>query len=143
MSMIPTQDRAPAAAVGLGLLPELKGPKIRRPSRSGCRRIQTFSLVDLSFTAARKTSVEEIHGAGQGGGPGRARLSGESSPYQRRNAVCRWISITILRHPTYDAHSDQVIEGTMVKGLFVVTTMSGDFSKPPCSIPRWLGREAP
>src|SRR5471032_1904827 len=58
MSMIPTKTGA-AAAVGL-VLPELKGKfdgfAIRVPTIN-------VSLVDLSFTAARKTSVEEIHGA--------------------------------------------------------------------------------
>jgi glyceraldehyde 3-phosphate dehydrogenase len=58
MSMIPTKTGA-AAAVGL-VLPELKGKidgfAIRVPTIN-------VSLVDLSFVAARKTSVEEIHGA--------------------------------------------------------------------------------
>ena len=57
MSMIPTKTGA-AAAVGL-VLPELKGKidgfAIRVPTIN-------VSLVDLSFTAARKTTVEEIHG---------------------------------------------------------------------------------
>ena len=56
MSMIPTKTGA-AAAVGL-VLPELKGKidgfAIRVPTIN-------VSLVDLSFTAARKTSAEEIH----------------------------------------------------------------------------------
>src|SRR6185312_4757695 len=56
MSMIPTKTGA-AAAVGL-VLPELKGKidgfAIRVPTIN-------VSLVDLSFTAARKTTVEEIH----------------------------------------------------------------------------------
>ena len=58
MSMIPTKTGA-AAAVGL-VLPELKGKidgfAIRVPTIN-------VSLVDLSFTAARKTSVEEMHAA--------------------------------------------------------------------------------
>jgi len=58
MSMIPTKTGA-AAAVGL-VLPELKGKidgfAIRVPTIN-------VSLVDLSFTAARKTSVEEINAA--------------------------------------------------------------------------------
>ena len=56
MSMIPTKTGA-AAAVGL-VLPELKGKldgfAIRVPTIN-------VSLVDLSFTAARKTSVAEIN----------------------------------------------------------------------------------
>src|ERR1700747_3282123 len=58
MSMIPTKTGA-AAAVRL-VLPELKGKidgfAIRVPTIN-------VSLVDLSFTAARKTSVEEINAA--------------------------------------------------------------------------------
>ena len=58
MSMIPTKTGA-AAAVGL-VLPELKGKidgfAIRVPTIN-------VSLVDLSFTAARKTTVEEIQRA--------------------------------------------------------------------------------
>src|SRR6202050_4718418 len=58
MSMIPTKTGA-AAAVGL-VLPELKGKidgfSIRVPTIN-------VSLVDFTFTAARKTTVEEIHGA--------------------------------------------------------------------------------
>src|SRR5580698_11151747 len=58
MSMIPTKTGA-AAAVGL-VLPELKGKidgfSIRVPTIN-------VSLVDFSFTAARKTSVDEIHDA--------------------------------------------------------------------------------
>jgi glyceraldehyde 3-phosphate dehydrogenase len=56
MSMIPTKTGA-AAAVGL-VLPALKGKldgfAIRVPTIN-------VSLVDLSFDAARKTSVEEIN----------------------------------------------------------------------------------
>ncbi len=58
MSMIPAKTGA-AAAVGL-VLPELKGKidgfAIRVPTIN-------VSLVDLSFAAARKTSVQEIHDA--------------------------------------------------------------------------------
>src|SRR6202042_1373156 len=58
MSMIPTKTGA-AASVGL-VMPELKGKldgfSIRVPTIN-------VSLVDLSFSAARKTSVDEIHGA--------------------------------------------------------------------------------
>src|SRR6201997_267589 len=58
MSMIPTKTGA-AAAVGL-VLPELKGKidgfAIRVPTIN-------VSLVDLSFNAARKTSVDEINAA--------------------------------------------------------------------------------
>ena len=57
MSMIPTKTGA-AAAVGL-VLPELNGKldgfSIRVPTIN-------VSLVDLSFTAARDTNVDEIHG---------------------------------------------------------------------------------
>src|SRR5580692_6815737 len=57
MSQIPTKTGA-AAAVGL-VLPALKGKldgfSVRVPTIN-------VSLVDLSFIAARKTSVEEVHG---------------------------------------------------------------------------------
>src|SRR5260370_19318336 len=57
MSMIPTETGA-AAAVGL-VMPELKG-KIDGFSI----RVPTINVpfVDFTFTAARKTTVDEIHG---------------------------------------------------------------------------------
>ena len=73
MSMIPTKTGA-AAAVGL-VLPELKGKidgfAIRVPTIN-------VSLVDLSFVAARKTTVDEINSvvkaAANGAAQGRACL---------------------------------------------------------------------
>ena len=77
--MIPTKTGA-AAAVGL-VLPELKGKidgfAIRVPTIN-------VSLVDLTFNAARKTTVEEINAAASRRRPtGRSR---ESSP----TTISRW-----------------------------------------------------
>ena len=106
MSMIPTKTGA-AAAVGL-VLPELKGKidgfAIRVPTIN-------VSLVDLSFTAARKTSVEEIHGAikAAAGGPLKGILAYNDAPL---------VSVDFNHDPassTYDATLTKVIEGTLVK----------------------------
>jgi glyceraldehyde 3-phosphate dehydrogenase len=106
MSMIPTKTGA-AAAVGL-VLPELKGKidgfAIRVPTIN-------VSLVDLSFTAARKTSVEEIHGAvkAAAGGQLAGILAYSDAPL---------VSVDFNHDPassTYDATLTKVIEGTMVK----------------------------
>ena len=93
MSMIPTKTGA-AAAVGL-VLPELKGKidgfAIRVPTIN-------VSLVDLSFTAARKTSVRGNSRCHQGG---RERAAQGHSGLQRSSRWCRWTSITIpLPRPT-------------------------------------------
>ena len=106
MSMIPTKTGA-AAAVGL-VLPELKGKidgfAIRVPTIN-------VSLVDLSFTAARKTTVEEIHGAvkAAAGGQLQGILAYSDAPL---------VSVDFNHDPassTYDATLTKVIEGTMVK----------------------------
>jgi glyceraldehyde 3-phosphate dehydrogenase len=106
MSMIPTKTGA-AAAVGL-VLPELKGKidgfAIRVPTIN-------VSLVDLSFTAARKTSVEEIHGAVKAAAAGQLQgiLAYNDAPL---------VSVDFNHDPassTYDATLTKVIEGTMVK----------------------------
>src|SRR6202161_3466397 len=106
MSMIPTKTGA-AAAVGL-VLPELKGKidgfAIREPTIN-------VSLVDLSFTAARKTSVEEIHGAvkAAAGGALQGILAYSDAPL---------VSVDFNHDPassTYDATLTKVIEGTLVK----------------------------
>jgi glyceraldehyde 3-phosphate dehydrogenase len=88
MSMIPTKTGA-ASAVGL-VLPELKGKfdgfAIRVPTIN-------VSLVDLSFTSGRKTSVEEINDA-------------------------PLVSVDFNHDPassTYDATLTKVIQGTLVK----------------------------
>ena len=87
MSMIPTKTGA-AAAVGL-VLPELKGKL-----DGFAMRVPTInvSLVDLTFTAKRATTVEEINKALQGGGRGRPAARA-SSPTPRRR-WCRWTSTT-------------------------------------------------
>ena len=106
MSMIPTKTGA-AAAVGL-VLPELKGKidgfAIRVPTIN-------VSLVDLSFVAARKTTVEEINGAikAAANGPMKGILAYNDAPL---------VSVDFNHDPassTYDATQTKVIEGTLVK----------------------------
>jgi glyceraldehyde 3-phosphate dehydrogenase len=106
MSMIPTKTGA-AAAVGL-VLPELKGKfdgfAVRVPTIN-------VSLVDLSFTAKRATSVEEINAAMQkaAAGPLKGVLAYTDAPL---------VSIDFNHDPassTYDATMTKVIEGTLVK----------------------------
>ena len=92
MSQIPAKTGA-AAAVGL-VLPELKGKldgfAVRVPTIN-------VSLVDLTFTAKRATSVEEIHQAmkeaAHGQPQGHSRL-------QRRCRWCRWISTATRTLPS-------------------------------------------
>jgi glyceraldehyde 3-phosphate dehydrogenase len=106
MSMIPTKTGA-AAAVGL-VLPELKGKidgfAIRVPTIN-------VSLVDLSFTAGRKTSVEEINAAVKKAADGELKgvLAYSDAPL---------VSVDFNHDPassTYDATLTKVIQGTMVK----------------------------
>jgi glyceraldehyde 3-phosphate dehydrogenase len=106
MSMIPTKTGA-ASAVGL-VMPELKGKidgfAIRVPTIN-------VSLVDLSFTAARKTSVEEIHAAVKTAAAGALKgiLAYSDQPL---------VSVDFNHDPassTYDATLTKVIEGTLVK----------------------------
>jgi len=106
MSMIPAKTGA-AAAVGL-VLPELKGKidgfAIRVPTIN-------VSLVDLSFTASRKTSVQEIHDAikAAANGPLKGILAYNDQPL---------VSVDFNHDPassTYDATLTKVMEGTLVK----------------------------
>jgi glyceraldehyde 3-phosphate dehydrogenase len=106
MSMIPTKTGA-AAAVGL-VLPELKGKfdgfAIRVPTIN-------VSLVDLSFTAGRKTSVEEISAAVKKAAEGHLKgiLAYSDAPL---------VSVDFNHDPassTYDATLTKVIQGTLVK----------------------------
>jgi glyceraldehyde 3-phosphate dehydrogenase len=106
MSMIPTKTGA-AAAVGL-VLPELKGKidgfAIRVPTIN-------VSLVDLSFNAARKTTVEEINAAIKRAASGELRgiLAYNDAPL---------VSVDFNHDPassTYDATLTKVIQGTLVK----------------------------
>src|SRR5580698_1223517 len=106
MSMIPTKTGA-AAAVGL-VLPELNGKldgfSIRVPTIN-------VSFVDLTFTAARKTTVEEIHGAIKAAANGALKgiLAYNDQPL---------VSVDFNHDPassTYDATLTKVIEGTLVK----------------------------
>src|SRR5580692_11325219 len=106
MSQIPTKTGA-AAAVGL-VLPALKGKldgfSVRVPTIN-------VSLVDLSFIAARKTSVEEIHGLARAASKGALKgiLAYNDQPL---------VSVDFNHDPassTYDATLTKVIDGTMVK----------------------------
>jgi glyceraldehyde 3-phosphate dehydrogenase len=106
-SMIPTKTGA-AAAVGL-VLPELNGKldgfAVRVPTIN-------VSLVDLSFTAKRATSIEEINKAmkeAAASGPLKGILAYTDGPL---------VSIDFNHDPassTYDATMTKVIDGTMVK----------------------------
>ncbi len=106
MSMIPTKTGA-AAAVGL-VMPELKGKidgfSIRVPTIN-------VSLVDFTFTAARKTTVEEIHAAIKEGANGTLKgiLAYNDQPL---------VSVDFnhdAASSTYDATLTKVMEGTLVK----------------------------
>ncbi|GAC1302783.1 MAG: type I glyceraldehyde-3-phosphate dehydrogenase [Steroidobacteraceae bacterium] len=106
MSMIPTKTGA-AAAVGL-VLPELKGKidgfAIRVPTIN-------VSLVDLSFTAARKTSTGEIDSIIKKAADGDLKgiLAYNDAPL---------VSVDFNHDPassTYDATLTKVIQGTLVK----------------------------
>jgi glyceraldehyde 3-phosphate dehydrogenase len=106
MSMIPTKTGA-AAAVGL-VLPDLKGKidgfAIRVPTIN-------VSIVDLSFSAARKTTVEEINAAVKKAANGELKgiLAYNEAPL---------VSVDFNHDPassTYDATLTKVIQGTMVK----------------------------
>lgn len=106
MSMIPTKTGA-AAAVGL-VLPELKGKldgfAIRVPTIN-------VSLVDLSFVAARKTSVDEINKIVKAAADGAFNgiLAFNDQPL---------VSVDFNHDPassTYDSSLTKVIEGTLVK----------------------------
>jgi glyceraldehyde 3-phosphate dehydrogenase len=105
-SMIPTKTGA-AAAVGL-VLPELKGKldgfAIRVPTIN-------VSLVDLSFTAARSTSLDEINGAIKAAavGPLKGILAYNDQPL---------VSVDFnhdAASSTYDATLTKVIQGSLVK----------------------------
>src|SRR5665213_2610088 len=106
MSQIPTKTGA-AAAVGL-VLPELNGKldgfAIRVPTIN-------VSLVDLSFTAARKTTVEEIHATVKAAASGALKgiLAYTDQPL---------VSVDFNHDPassTYDSSLTKVIDGTLVK----------------------------
>ena len=106
MSMIPTKTGA-AAAVGL-VLPELKGLldgfAVRVPTIN-------VSLVDLSFTAKRATTVEEVNGIlrAAAGGSLRGILEYTEEPL---------VSVDFNHNPasgTVDAQLTKVVGGTLVK----------------------------
>ncbi len=106
MSMIPTKTGA-AAAVGL-VLPELKGKldgfAVRVPTIN-------VSLVDLTFTPARKTSIEEINGLMKSAAAGALKgiLTYSDGPL---------VSVDFNHDPassTYDATLTKTIDGSLVK----------------------------
>jgi glyceraldehyde 3-phosphate dehydrogenase len=107
MSMIPTKTGA-AAAVGL-VLPALRGKfdgfAVRVPTIN-------VSLVDLTFTAARATTVDEINGlmkAAAAAGPLKGVLAYTDAPL---------VSIDYnhdAHSSTYDATMTKVTGGTLVK----------------------------
>lgn len=108
MSQIPTSTGA-AAAVGL-VLPELKG-KLDGFSM----RVPTInvSVVDLTFTASRATSVEEVNAVVKAAAEGRMKgvLAYNEAPL---------VSIDFNHNPhssIFDASLTKVMEGNLVKVL--------------------------
>jgi len=106
MSMIPTKTGA-AAAVGL-VLPELNG-KLDGYSM----RVPTInvSVIDLSFTSARETNIDEINQLMKQAaeGPLKGVLAYNEAPL---------VSVDFNHDPasaTFDASLTKVIEGTLVK----------------------------
>ncbi len=108
MSMIPTKTGA-AAAVGL-VLPELNGKldgfAVRVPTIN-------VSLVDLTFTAARATSVEEVNAIMKAAAQGALKgvLEYNDGPL---------VSVDFNHNPascTFDATLTKVTGGTLVKAL--------------------------
>lgn len=106
MSMIPTKTGA-AAAVGL-VLPELNGKldgyAVRVPTIN-------VSMVDLTFQAARETSIEEINSLMKDAAEGALKgvLAYNNEPL---------VSIDFNHDPassTYDAGLTKIIDGTLVK----------------------------
>ncbi|MEQ1580012.1 MAG: type I glyceraldehyde-3-phosphate dehydrogenase [Steroidobacteraceae bacterium] len=106
MSMIPTKTGA-AAAVGL-VLPELNGKldgfSVRVPTIN-------VSLVDLTFTAARATTIDEINSLmkAAAAGPMKGILAYTDQPL---------VSVDFNHDPassTYDSTMTKVIDGTLVK----------------------------
>jgi glyceraldehyde 3-phosphate dehydrogenase (phosphorylating) len=108
MSMIPTKTGA-AAAVGL-VLPELNGKldgfAVRVPTIN-------VSLVDLTFTAARPTTVDEVNGAMKAAADGELKhvLEYSNGPL---------VSVDFNHNPAssiFDATLTKVTGGTLVKAL--------------------------
>jgi glyceraldehyde 3-phosphate dehydrogenase len=108
MSMIPTRTGA-AAAVGL-VLPELNGKldglSIRVPTIN-------VSLVDLTFTAARSTTVEEVNA-----------IMKEASANSKAGILgyntAPLVSVDFNHNPassTFDSTQTRVIGGTLVKAM--------------------------
>jgi glyceraldehyde-3-phosphate dehydrogenase/erythrose-4-phosphate dehydrogenase len=125
--MIPTKTGA-AAAVGL-VLPELNGKL-----DGFAMRVPTInvSIVDLSFIAARDTTVEEVNAHDEGGRRGRLKgiLGYNTAPL---------VSVDFNHDPRsssiFDATLTKVSAGTLVKVCRAGTTTSGA-SATACSTPR-------
>jgi glyceraldehyde 3-phosphate dehydrogenase (phosphorylating) len=108
MSMIPTKTGA-AAAVGL-VLPELNGKldgfAVRVPTLN-------VSLVDLTFTAARPTTIDEVNAVMK------AAAEGELKGVLEYNKA-PLVSIDFNHNPSssiFDATLTKVTNGTLVKAL--------------------------
>ncbi len=108
MSMIPTKTGA-AAAVGL-VLPELNGKldgfAVRVPTIN-------VSLVDLTFTAARATTKDEIHAIMKEASEG--ELKGILAYNDLPLVSCDFNHSSVSS--TYEATLTKVMEGKMVKVL--------------------------
>jgi glyceraldehyde 3-phosphate dehydrogenase len=108
INLVPTSTGA-AKAVGL-VLPELNGKlngiAVRAP-------VATGSVVDLTFTASKETSVEEVNAAIKGAaeGPLEGILAYTEDPI---------VSTDIVGDPhssIFDSGLTMVVEGTMVKAI--------------------------
>jgi glyceraldehyde 3-phosphate dehydrogenase len=108
VSMIPTSTGA-ARAVGL-VLPELEGKldgtAIRVPTAN-------VSMVDLTFVASRKTSVEEINGAMVAAAKGRLKGVLATSDVPLVSADFNHTSPSA----TFDLSETQAIEGKLARVL--------------------------
>ena len=108
ISMIPTSTGA-ARAVGL-VLPELKGKldgtAIRVPTAN-------VSMVDLTFVASRKTSVEEINGAMVAAAEGRLKGVLATNDVPLVSADFNHISHSAI----FDLSETQAIEGKLARVL--------------------------
>jgi glyceraldehyde 3-phosphate dehydrogenase len=107
VNLVPASTGA-AKAIGL-VIPELNGKlhgfAVRAP-------VPTGSVVDLTFTASRETSVDEVNEI--------VRASADSGPYEGILAYTEdpLVSSDIIKNPyssIFDSQLTSVLEGTMVK----------------------------
>ena len=129
MSMIPTKTGA-AAAVGL-VLPELNGLldgyAVRVPTIN-------VSMVDLSFSAARETTIEEINSLMKqaSGGPLKGVLEYNDVPL---------VSVDFNHNPAssiYDSELSKVINGNLIKVVAWYDNEWG-FANRMCDLAVYLG----